>query len=547
MKHVIFPLIVLSATTQAADLPTPPNAINDEWRNNRQEIRAIEDAQREESAWKLQQKQNSSTTQPDEKNTQSENSECLPNQKIQLQGITLIDAHTFRLPECVSEANLNQLSREITAAYIKAGFAGTQIDFIQQDDTVIFKVKEMRIREITGGSRTVNIGTLFPNHKNQPVNIRYLDQGIEQANKLTGNQVSMDVYPHDDGTASIALQNQKSKGWFGQVAIDNKGNKNNRGVIRANAGVASPLGLSDSVYLGAYSNTAQGNGHFNRGANIYYSLPYGAWTFSAYGSTSRSRSITKFNVTGTEIALDYNSKTTAAGVKTERVISRGQKHITYAHLGVDYLNILSEFGGSKIDMQSPKLGVVQTGLSHSQTLDSGIWISGFTVERGTGLFGAKDLDTSPFSSHFTNFLANTSLAQYRRKGNWIIRNQHTLAAQHSDDDLYSTKQISITDRNSVRGFNQYSLNGNTGIYAQNTLFAKKYLPNQFSIEPYIGIDGGWVKDKGWQRAFGGAVGLNVAYGNHWQMGVESAYGFAFSENSDKIRQRQITASLRMMF
>ena len=81
MKHVIFPLIVLSATTQAADLPTPPNAINDEWRNNRQEIRAIEDAQREESAWKLQQKQNSSTTQPDEQNTQSENSECLPNQK----------------------------------------------------------------------------------------------------------------------------------------------------------------------------------------------------------------------------------------------------------------------------------------------------------------------------------------------------------------------------------------------------------------------------------------------------------------------------------
>ena len=88
MKHVIFPLIVLSATTQAADLPTPPNTINDEWRNNRQEIRAIEDAQREESAWKLQQKQNSPTTQPDEQNTQSENSECLPNQKIQLQGIT---------------------------------------------------------------------------------------------------------------------------------------------------------------------------------------------------------------------------------------------------------------------------------------------------------------------------------------------------------------------------------------------------------------------------------------------------------------------------
>lgn len=553
-------LLTAAATAQAADLPqnvidelrNNPQSIRaleevqKEERENRQKIRVLEEMQKEDAAWKLKQNTNPQAQTPEQTKENESEQTCLPNQTVQLTGITLIDAKKITVPECVNTQTLNQLSRDLTAAYIQAGFAGTQIDFEQSEHAVVVKIREAKIREITGGSRTVNIATLFPNHKDKPVSIRYLDQGIEQANKLSGNNVSMDIYPNSDGTASVELKNEESKHWFGQVTVDNKGSKPNKAVARATFGIASPFGLSDSLYIGGYSNTAQGNDNYSRGANLFYSVPYGAWTFSTYASTSRSRSVSTL---GSGRQFNYDSETVAAGVKGERVLSRGQKHITYAHLGVDYLNTLSEFGGSKIAMQSPKLGVVQTGITHSQTLNSGVWISDFAIERGTGLFGAKDSELSPFSSHFTNFVANTTLMQNRRVGEkWILRNQHRLSAQHSEDNLYSTKQFSIAERSAVRGFNNLTLNGTSGAYLTNTVYARRYLPNNFYVEPYLGIDGGAVKDDdGWHRAFGGAVGINFAYDNKWQVNVESARGIAYPKGSDKIRQEQITASIRVMF
>lgn len=543
-------MLFVSASAHAVDLPEATQQANTQWRENQHNIQTLQNEQYEKAAWTLQKNQTPSASRflkTDEERMLSE--ECLAYDDVRLEGVTLLRGKTFRLPEkdCVSAKSLNQLSREITAAYIDAGYPNTQIEFKTDNQQLRILVQETKIREITGGSRTVNIATLFPNHKNKPLNIRYLDQGIEHANKLSGNQVSMDVYPHDDGTASIELKNNATKPWFGQFTLDNKGSKTNRAVGRLALGVDSPLTLSDSLYLSAYSNMAQGNPNYNRGASVFYTVPYGAWTFSAYGSTANSRSVTELP---SGFQLNYDSRTKAAGVKAERVVSRGQKHITYAHAGVDYLNILSEYGGSKIAMQSPKLGVVQAGLSHTQVLDTGVWLNDLTVERGTRLFGAKDTDLSPFTSQYTNFVANSTLSQNRRLGQskWLLRNQHRVSMQYSKHDLYSTKAFGITDRSAVRGFANLSLNGNKGAYINQTLFARRYLDNGFYIEPYLGADAGAVKDEtGWQRAFGAAVGANFAYGSRWQINLESAYGFAYPKEADKIRQNQVTASFKWLF
>lgn len=558
VSYTLIPALIVSATAQAAELSEAAKQAHDDWRQNQQKIQSLQNEQYEKAAWQLQQnraKQNASerflkseAERQQEEEIALQSSECVAYDSVALTGITLLNAADFRLPEkdCVSAKALNQLSRDITAAYIKAGYPSIKIDFRTENQQLEIAVHETRIREITGGSRTVNIDTLFPNHQNKPLNIQYLDQGIEQANKLSGNQVSMDVYPNDDGTATIELKNDASKPWYGQLSVDNKGSKTNRAVARVSFGVASPLGLSDSLNVGAYANMARNENH-SQGANVFYSVPYGAWTFSAYGGVSDSRSVTQFASGQT---LNYDSRTHSAGVKAERVLSRGQKHITYAHAGVDYLNILSEYGGSKIAMQSPKLGVVQAGLSHTQILDKGVWLHDLAVERGTRLFGAKDTDLSPFTSQFTNFVANSTLSQSHRLGasKWLLRNQHRASLQFSDDDLYSTKEISIAERSAVRGFANFSLNGKKGAYLSNTLFARRYLDNGFYVEPYLGADAGVVKDDtGWQRAFGAALGLNFAYGSRWQWNVEGAYGFAYPKQIDKIRQKQITASFKWLF
>lgn len=522
----------------------------DEWRHNRQEIREIEDARRKEAAWQLQQRL---PTNLDERN-QSEHQagieaalkDCLPDQRVELQGVHLLDAKLFHLPDCVNEDTLNLLSREITQAYIKAGFAGTRIDFEPKGDRLVVKVTEAKIRTITGGNKTVNIDMLFPQYKGKPLDIRYLDQGIEQANKLGANRLSMDIYPHDDGTATVELKNEAGSRASGQITVDNKGSAPyNTGMLRVQAGIDSPLGLSDSLYAGAYTNTAQGHADYTRGANLFYSLPYGLWTFNTYASAARSLRRTVFN---SGVKLDYDNKTTAAGVKAERVLSRGADHVVYASAGIDYLNVKSRYGGSEIVMQSPKLGVVQAGLGYMRKLASGIWITDVAIERGTGLFGAKDSAFSPFTTRFTNVLANTTLLKNHRAGHWLIRRQHRLSAQRSNNALYGVKQLSIADRYAVRGFDQLTLNGRSGAFLSNTLFARRQLPHRFSIEPYAGADAGAVKDEtGWHRAFGAALGMNIAYADTWQLNLESSQGTAYPQGGGKIRQKQMTASLRVRF
>lgn len=69
----------------------------------------------------------------------------------------------------------------------------TQIKFETTPERVLkLAVIEGKIREITGSSRTVNVDTLFPNHQGKPLNIQYLDQGIEQANHVVGTPTVSD-------------------------------------------------------------------------------------------------------------------------------------------------------------------------------------------------------------------------------------------------------------------------------------------------------------------------------------------------------------------
>ena len=253
------PVLILSAlNAYAANTPNPldqidknvPNQFDKDFRDNLDQIHSVEIQKREQSAWDLQKKQDNDTVAqevPSENNT-----ECLDYTGIELSGITLIDSQKIeaKLPKCINQNNINQLNRDIVAEYIAQGYPHTQIKFETTPERVLkLAVIEGKIREITGGSRTVNVDTLFPNHQGKPLNIQYLDQGIEQVNHVVGNNVSIDVYPHDDGTASIQLKNDAQKHWGGSVTIDNKGSKPNTTTLRGSLNIGSPLGIERLPFI----------------------------------------------------------------------------------------------------------------------------------------------------------------------------------------------------------------------------------------------------------------------------------------------------------
>lgn len=597
-KNTLISALILSATAPvyANDLPAPMlvrdanEQAQRDFRDNLQQIQKIEEQKREDAGWQLQQNQQANPTaspssaegmpkisveqdlskmgssenpnpnsnlvseskSKSESESQSEpkiqtEKACLDYSGIELTGITLINQNAIRakIPTCIHEDSLNQLSKDIVSAYMQQGYPHTQIQIEEgnQNDKILrMKVLEGRIREIKGKSRRVNVAMLFPHHEDKPLNIQYLDQGIEQANKLTGNQVSMDIYPHSDGTASVELHNEESRPWTASLTLDNSGSQKIPVVARANIGVASPLGLSDSLYMGGFMNARQGTNHYSRGGNAFYTVPYGAWTFSAYASGSRSQSITEFEES--DLSFAYRSQSNASGVKAERVISRGQKHITSVSLGGDYLSSKSTFGGSLLKLQSPKIRSGQVGVSHTQIVENGMIISDLNLERGV----AKDVENTPFDKKYATATVSSTLIKNRFLKKWAIRNQHRFAAQYSQNELFATKQFDIVGRSSVRGFRSMSLNANRGAYLNNTVSFRRNLPKSWYIEPSVGLDLGVVKDdEGWQRALGLSAGMTVGqYGSGMRLSVDWGRGFARTTGTQgSNRQEQVMVSFTM--
>ncbi|MRE37200.1 ShlB/FhaC/HecB family hemolysin secretion/activation protein, partial [Klebsiella pneumoniae] len=81
------------------------------------------------------------------------------------------------------------------------------------------------------------------------------------------------------GGSVIKLSNQRKSPWHLNIASDNYGQKNSgRWLIRTNASLDSPLGLSDFVSLNANITTDNPNTRFNRAYTLLYSIPYGGFT-----------------------------------------------------------------------------------------------------------------------------------------------------------------------------------------------------------------------------------------------------------------------------
>lgn len=90
--------------------------------------------------------------------------------------------------------------------------------------------------------------------------------------------------------------------------------------------------------------------------------------------------------------------------------------------------------------------------------------------------------------------------------------------QHSNDQLFSTNQISIGGHYSVRGYQKEGLNGNTGYYVRNEF---SYTPNSrflnyFDQTYFIALDGGEIKkeeDTYGGRLFSDIFGLKLKKSN----------------------------------
>lgn len=474
--------------------------------------------------------------------------QCFDVQTIELQGAHSMseeDREALLQPfynTCIGINEIKQLMRVITNYYIGRGYVTTRV-YIPQQDLGNGVLKLLVVEGITSSiemnepDSRVNLATAFPGLEGKLLNLRDIEQGLDQINRLQSNNATMQLLPGDTpGKSHILITNQQSKVWNGNFSVDNYGSKST-GEHRATLtlGIDNPLGLNDFWSMSLSKNTELDVEHkLSQSALLSFNIPYGYWNYT--GSHSFSEYDSLIGTATQTYVSEGNTQTTNLGL--QRVLSRSQQSKLTLTLGGTHKNSKNYIEGTKLVSGSPKLTVLNANLTSVFAGLNGLWTLDGGIHRGVKAIGAVELpgagDDFVPTVEFWKFNGSASysksldFAPADLTGSWAS----SFNLQYANDYLYGSEQVSIGGQYTVRGFDGTSISGDRGFYWRNDLTFNTASP--FSgrlaewvglIRPYIALDAGYI-DKRQENSGGSMVGALIGVRNYSRyVNLDLGYGF----------------------
>ena len=222
-----------------------------------------------------------------------EDERCFVIEQIDLVGAMLLspaDRAAILKPyngQCLGVGQLNQLLADITNHYLGRGYVTTRAYLPQQDlasGTLQVTVIEGQLEGLDSSELASDreLAMSFPGTTGRVLNLRELEQLVEQLNRLPSRQAQLELVPGEQvGGSRVQLQGQRSKPWRVSLARHNDGQLST-GEQQWGLGLDwdSPLGLADQLSLRAGRDAVSDSYRHSHSQSLSYSLPYGWWSFN---------------------------------------------------------------------------------------------------------------------------------------------------------------------------------------------------------------------------------------------------------------------------
>lgn len=162
---------------------------------------------------------------------------CFQINEIQLFGADLLPASVRQqlihpwIRRCPGVNQIQHLVQQISAWYLNQGYITSRAFLIEQDlsqGVLQLQILEGRLQQITLDQKTsLMLAMAFPVSKDKPLNLRDIEQGIEQINRLRRQPVQSNISPGDKPGYSV-VNLDAEKVFTRQLALgnDNSGQKN---------------------------------------------------------------------------------------------------------------------------------------------------------------------------------------------------------------------------------------------------------------------------------------------------------------------------------
>ena len=414
------------------------------------------------------------------------------------------------LGQCLGMAEIDRLVRDLTAAYVEAGYVTTRV-YIPQQSLKSGTLKLVVIEGTLDGFETglsglerSNLAMAFPGLTGEVLNLRDLEQGLDQINRLSRYNLKMMLEPgQKQGGTTVALSGHRQKAWQVHSSVDNSGSQATGATVAGLQGTLEDmLGLNEQWTVnwkgGPVPVTGPGRNESLSGA---LSLPVGWWLLSL----SANRFTYSNPISGLNRIIDSRGVSRTRKLRLDRVVHRDNASKTVAAGAVTVKDSVNYVQGLRIAASSRRLAVGSLDVTHSRRVLGGALSVTVGTDVGLRAFGAEKDGDQP--SH----AARAQFRKYRLNMNYWrplpspvegidVEWTSALSGQWSRHTLFSTERISAGGPYSVRGFKDQSISGDVGGWWRNDL--RLTLPptgitslDQVMGRPYIstGFDGGWIR------------------------------------------------------
>ncbi len=379
--------------------------------------------------------------------------------------------------QCLGVAQLNALLKVITERYIEKGLVTSRAYLPQQDlSSGILKVQvvEGRLEGLKGadgsGFSERQLAQVFPGRSGELLNLREIEQMVDQLNRLPSNQAQMELAPGKEvGGSEVLVRNTPQKPWRAGLSYGNDGQ---RSTGRQQAGTSldwdNPLGLSDQLSLRAGHDVVSDTSKNSRNAMLNYNLPFGWWNLTYSYNESEYRSLAQAN----GFSFKQSGDSQNHQLRLERVIYRDAVSKTSLSSGVSYLSTHNYIEDSKLALSSNRISEAQFGINHGRRIGGGFLNVDLGMQDGIGAFDAqsnRDVKAGQPDARYRKYTATLSYLQPFKLGDESFSFSSLMTGQHSEDVLFSPQRTSLGGLSSIRGYQDQSLTGDSGGYWRNDL------------------------------------------------------------------------------
>ena len=414
----------------------------------------------------------------------------------------------------VTVSDITNIRNAFQRKLLDKGYVTSQVYIPEQNlnaGTLQFMVMPGRVEDIRYSASSAHgpWRTAFSVRSGDILNIRDVEQGLEQMKRVSSQSVIMKLLPGTAvGTSIIELSIKQDKPVHGSISFDNSGLEST-GVYQGSFTTSfDQVFRANDTFTMSLSGDLSGSGSIKgtRAASLNYVIPHGKDTFSLSFSKSRYHQTIQSN----PYDFTYSGKSTTMKAKWNHVWSRTQREKRAFDISISTRHNHRFINDMEMPMQALRTTSMEFGVSNRKYIGNATLYSRLGFQWGIGALGAQPEHKASVAmggptSRYHMWLVDVD---YRKPFIMGHRPASFTSSFHGQwvqggKRVYSVDTINIGNRYSIYGFDgEYTLMGDSGWYVRNEV--SSVIP-RLNTEVYLGLDAGAVYGKSTESLVGKTI------------------------------------------